>query len=49
MLTFTCNVDPLTPRFCIVKLGFTGIYIFSFFSTYGNGAKENYGVDGGEL
>ena len=31
MLAFLCNVDPLTPHFCIVKLGFTGVYIFSYF------------------
>ena len=29
MLTCQCNVDPLTPHFYIVKLGFTGVYIFS--------------------
>ena len=27
MLTCSCNVDPLTPRSYIVKLGFTGVYI----------------------
>ena len=27
MLTCSCNVDPLTPRFYIVNLGFTGVYI----------------------
>ena len=27
MLTCPCNVDPLTPHFYIVKLGFTGVYI----------------------
>ena len=27
MLTCPCNVDPLTPHFYIVKLGFTWIYI----------------------
>ena len=26
-----CNEDPLTPHFYIVKLGFTGVYIFSYF------------------
>ena len=31
MLTFPCNLDPLTPHFYIVKLGFTGVYIFSYF------------------
>ena len=30
--TCLCNVeDPLTPNFYIVKLGFTGVYIFSYF------------------
>ena len=29
MLTSLCNVDPLTPHFYIVKLGFTGVYVFS--------------------
>ena len=29
MLTFTCNVDSLTPHFHIVKLGFTRVFIFS--------------------
>ena len=28
MLTCPCNVDPLTPHFYIVKLGFTGVYNF---------------------
>ena len=27
MKTCPCNVYPLTPHFCIVKLGFTGLYI----------------------
>ena len=27
MKTCPCNVHPLTPHFCIVKLGFTGVYI----------------------
>ena len=27
MLTYWCNVDPLTPHFYIIKLGFTGVYI----------------------
>ena len=31
MLTCPCNVDPLTHHFYIVKLGFTGVYIFSIF------------------
>ena len=31
MLTFPCIVDPLTPNFYIVKLGFTRVYMcFSF-------------------
>ena len=25
------NKEPLTPHFYIVKLGFTGVYIFSYF------------------
>ena len=28
MLTCPCNVDPLTLHFYIVKVGFTGLYIF---------------------
>ena len=28
MLTSPCNVDPITPHFYIVKLGFTGVYTF---------------------
>ena len=31
MLTCPCNVDPLTPHFYIVKLGFTGVYIIFLF------------------
>ena len=33
LLTCACNIDPLTPHFCIVKLGFyRGIhYQFSYF------------------
>ena len=27
MITCPCNVYPLTPHFCVVKLGFTGVYI----------------------
>ena len=27
MLTSSCNVDPFTPHFYIVNLGFTGVYI----------------------
>ena len=30
MLTSPCNLHPLTPHFYIVKLGFTGEYIFSY-------------------
>ena len=30
MQTCPCNVDPLTPHFYIVKLGFTGVFIFSY-------------------
>ena len=29
--TSPCNEDPLTPHFYIVKLGFTGVYIFFLF------------------
>ena len=29
--TSPCNEGPLTPHFYIVKLGFTGVYIFSYF------------------
>ena len=31
-ITCPCNEHPLTPHFCIVKMGFTGVYIFSFFA-----------------
>ena len=31
MQTCPCDVDPLTPHFYIVKLGFTGVFIFSSF------------------
>ena len=31
MLTCPCNVDPLTPHFYIVKVGFTGVYIIFLF------------------
>ena len=31
MITCSCNVHPLTPHFYIVKLGFTGVYIFFLF------------------
>ena len=27
-ITCPCNVYPITPNFYIVKLGFTGVYIF---------------------
>ena len=30
--TSPCNEDPLTPHFYIVKLGFTGVYIFLIFA-----------------
>ena len=29
--TSPCNEDPLTPHFYIVKLGFTRVYIISYF------------------
>ena len=32
MLTSSCNVDPITPNFYIVKVGFTGVYIFLRFA-----------------
>ena len=32
MITGPCHVYPLTPHFYMVKLGFTGVYIFSYFS-----------------
>ena len=31
MITIPCYVYPLTPHFYIVKLGFTGVYIFFLF------------------
>ena len=31
IITCPCNVDPLTPHFYVVKLGFTGVYIIFFF------------------
>ena len=31
MQTCPCNEHPITPHFYIVKLGFTGVYIFSYF------------------
>ena len=31
MKTSPCNEDPHTPHFYIVKLGFTGVYIFFLF------------------
>ena len=30
-VTCPCNEDPLTPHFYIVKQGFTGVFIFSYF------------------
>ena len=30
-LTSPCNVEPLTPHFYIINLGYTGVYIFSYF------------------
>ena len=35
LITKTClyNFDPLKPHFCIVKLGFTGVYIIFLIST----------------
>ena len=34
MQTSPCNEYPLTPHFYIVKLGFTGVYIFFLFLLY---------------
>ena len=31
MITCPRNEHPLTPHFYIVKMGFTGVYIFSYF------------------
>ena len=38
-----CDLYPLTPHFYIVKLGFTGVYIFPCFSfkTYIMGTRQN--------
>ena len=30
MITCPCGLYPLAPHFYIVKLGFTGVYIFSY-------------------
>ena len=30
-ITYLCDLYPLTPHFYIVKVGFTGVYIFSKF------------------
>ena len=30
-ITCLCNIDPLTPHFYIVKLGFTGVHIIFLF------------------
>ena len=30
-LTCTCDLYPLTPYICMVKMGFTGVYIFFYF------------------
>ena len=32
MITCPCDLYPLAPHFYIVKLGFTGVYIFLFFA-----------------
>ena len=32
MQTCPCDVDPFTPHFSIVKLGFTGVLIFLIFA-----------------
>ena len=32
-ITCPCDLYPLAPHFYIVKLGFTGVYIFSYFCT----------------
>ena len=31
MLTYPCNVDPLTPHFYTVKLGLQGYTLFAYF------------------
>ena len=31
MITYPCSVDPRTRHFYIVKIGFTGVFIFSYF------------------
>ena len=33
MKTYLYNFDPFKPHFCIVKLGFTGVYIIFLIST----------------
>ena len=30
-ITRPCNLRPLTPHFYIVKLGFKGVFVFSYF------------------
>ena len=42
MLTCPCNVDPVTPNFYIVKLGFTGVYIFLIFALKHLGVSNVY-------
>ena len=32
MQTCPCYVDPITPHFYIVKLGFTGVFVFRIFA-----------------
>ena len=41
--TSPCNEYPLTPHFCIVKLQFTGVFIFSYFcsKTWIVGTRKN--------
>ena len=32
MITSPCNVYPLIPHFYVAKVGFTGVYLFSYFA-----------------
>ena len=34
VLTWRCDVDPLTPHFHTVKLGFTVVYIYYYYFRY---------------
>ena len=37
--TSPCNEGPLTPDFYLVKLGFKGVYIFSYFYSQRGGSN----------